>query len=119
MQAQGQEVHVLVTWVHGHANNTGSILVDRVARAAACSNTTPWTGELSAQTEIPFFALGNDQLLEDDLYNILKQQTTLRQYHTWLALGRTKIVLPLMEQHHLAINLEHYPQQPINVSLRQ
>ncbi|KAI9231583.1 MAG: hypothetical protein BYD32DRAFT_441700 [Podila humilis] len=41
-QAQGQEGHVLVTWVQGHANNAGNILADGVAGAAAHSNPTPW-----------------------------------------------------------------------------
>ncbi|KAI9239766.1 MAG: hypothetical protein BYD32DRAFT_434553 [Podila humilis] len=68
VQARGQEGHVLVTCVQGHANNA-----DGVAGAAARSNITNWTLDLSAQTEVSFFALCHDQLLEAGLRDILKQ----------------------------------------------
>ncbi|KFH61718.1 hypothetical protein MVEG_12444, partial [Podila verticillata NRRL 6337] len=76
----------------GYANNAGNILAYGVAGAAAYSNIAPWMVDLSAQTEIPFFALSHDQVLENNLRNTLKQQTTLRRDHIELLNGAPNVL---------------------------
>ncbi|KAF9195179.1 hypothetical protein BGZ51_004607, partial [Haplosporangium sp. Z 767] len=81
---------VEVVWVRGHKDNLGNNLADAVAKSAAQEATTPWHVDLSAQQEIAHSARFQGTLVETDLRQLLKQQTTIRRHQAWTSQRRTK-----------------------------
>src|SRR5690606_39033834 len=84
---------VEVVWVRGHKDNQGNNLADAVAKSAVQEETTPWKVDLSAQQEIAHFAHFQGTLVETDLRQLLKQQTTIRRHQAWTTQRRTKRAL--------------------------
>ncbi|KAF9188786.1 hypothetical protein BGZ49_003907, partial [Haplosporangium sp. Z 27] len=84
---------VTVKWVKGHNGNIGNELADKEATQAVRCNTTPWRVDLSQQEDIHYFARCHSDLVELDLRQLLKQQTTIRRHHVWTTQRRVKMAL--------------------------
>ncbi|KAG0348896.1 hypothetical protein BGZ54_004513, partial [Gamsiella multidivaricata] len=79
-----------VVWVRGHSTNTGNNLADMVATSAVRVESTPWSVDLSEQQDNSLFAYCHDNIIEHDLRQLLKHQTTIRRRQTWTAQRRVK-----------------------------
>ncbi|KAG0373176.1 hypothetical protein BGX24_012038, partial [Mortierella sp. AD032] len=81
---------VEVEWVKGHSNILGNELADQAAKGAAQGTTAPWVVDLTQQDDISTFAYCHGGLVEIDLRQLLKQQTTIRHHQAWAAQRRVK-----------------------------
>ncbi|KAG0283984.1 hypothetical protein BGZ98_006086, partial [Dissophora globulifera] len=88
---------VEVGWVRGHGTDTGNTMADKLATTAARAETVPWAVDLSMQEDISKFAYCQDTMVEIDLRQQLKQQTTLRRHQAWTTQRRVKRALPYLE----------------------
>ena len=85
---------VEVDWVRGHGTDAGNNMADKLATTAARAETVPWAVDLSMQQDINKFAYCHNIMIETDLRQQLKQQTTIRRHQAWTAQRRTKRALP-------------------------
>ncbi|KAH7047728.1 hypothetical protein BKA57DRAFT_493123 [Linnemannia elongata] len=88
---------VEVKWIRGHNNDPGNELADRTAKEAAQGDTTPWVVDLTQQEDIRTFAFCHEALVETDLRQLLKQQTTIRHHQHWTSQRRVKKAVPHLD----------------------
>jgi len=88
---------VEVEWIKGHSNIQGNELADEAAKAAARSNMAPWLVDLTQQMDIRTFAHCYGDIVEIDLRQLLKQQSTIRYHQAWAAQRRVKRAIPDVE----------------------
>ena len=88
---------VEVKWIRGHNNDPGNELADRTAKEAVHGDTTPWVVDLTQQEDIRTFAFCHGALVETDLRQLLKQQTTIRHHQHWTSQRRVKKAIPHLD----------------------
>jgi len=88
---------VEVKWIRGHNNDPGNELADRTAKEAAHGDTIPWVVDLTQQEDIRTFAFCRGALVETDLRQLLKQQTTIRHHQHWTSQRRVKKAIPHLD----------------------
>ncbi|KAG0205042.1 hypothetical protein BGX28_003206, partial [Mortierella sp. GBA30] len=104
---QDRSGKVEVVWVRGHSNNEGNNMADAVATTAVREDTVPWRVDLGAQQDISHFAYFQGTLVETDLRQLLKQQTTIRHHQAWTAQRRTKYALRDLDEIEWRSTLAH------------
>jgi len=82
-----------VEWIRGHSGDLGNEKADRAAKVAVLLNTMAWKVELRAQDDIPFSASFQGATMEQDLRELLKAQTTIRNHQSWSAQKRVQRAL--------------------------
>jgi hypothetical protein len=85
---------VEVVWIKGHSNIHGNELADQAAKVAAQSGSVPWMVDLTQQTDITTFAHCYGGIVEIDLRQLLKQQSTIRHHQAWTSQRRVKRAIP-------------------------
>ncbi|KAF8944536.1 hypothetical protein BGZ46_006231, partial [Entomortierella lignicola] len=106
---------VEVAWVRGHSINKGNNLADTVATQAVRQATKPWQVDLGMQQDIHYFARCHDNLVEMDLRQFLKQQTTIRRHQAWTTQRRVKRSIPNMDDIEWRSTLAHiHDGQPVH-----
>ncbi|KAG9061431.1 hypothetical protein KI688_007418 [Linnemannia hyalina] len=88
---------VEVVWIKGHSNIHGNELADQAAKVAAQSGSVPWMVDLTQQTDITTFAHCYGGIVEIDLRQLLKQQSTIRRHQAWTSQRRVKRAIPDIE----------------------
>jgi ribonuclease HI len=88
---------VRVEWVRGHNNDPGNELADATAKEAAHGGTVSWKVDLTQQEDIRAFAFCYGSLVEIDLRQLLKQQTTIRHHQQWTSQRRVKKAMPHLD----------------------
>ncbi|KAH7042401.1 hypothetical protein BKA57DRAFT_518428 [Linnemannia elongata] len=88
---------VEVKWIRGHNNDPGNELADRTAKEESHGDTTPWVVDLTQQEDIRTFAFCHKALVEMDLRQLLKQQTTIRHHQHWTSQRRVKKAVPHLD----------------------
>jgi hypothetical protein len=83
---QGRRIQV--EWVKGHSGNPGNDMADIAAKEAHSKDA--WSLDLSKHTDMKCHALFKGQLVEDDLRQVLKKQSTARVHQRWVNQGRTQ-----------------------------
>jgi len=86
----GRTGSTVVEWIRGHAGDPGNVKADKAARLAVTLDTPKWKVDLSAQHDIPFSAVFKTAVVEQDLRDLLKAQTTIRHHQTWSAQKRVQ-----------------------------
>ncbi|KAF9203867.1 hypothetical protein BGZ49_005946 [Haplosporangium sp. Z 27] len=71
-------------------------MADSAATFAVRRDTKPWQVDLSAQRDITFWAKCHKELVEIDLRQLLKQQSTIRRHQAFTTQRRVKRALPDM-----------------------
>ncbi|KAH7030131.1 hypothetical protein BKA57DRAFT_523863 [Linnemannia elongata] len=98
---------VEVAWIKGHSNIQGNELADQAAKAAAQSATVPLKVDLTQQADITSFAHCYGALVEIDLRQLLKQQTTIRHHQAWTSQRRVKRAIPDIDDVEWTSTLAH------------
>ena len=98
---------VVVEWVRGHNQDPGNELADTVAKEAAHSDTAPWAVDLTGQEDIRTLASCHGGLVEIDLRQLLKQQTTIRHHQAWTTQRRVKRAIPHLDDVEWRSTLAH------------
>jgi hypothetical protein len=98
---------VEVVWIKGHSNIQGNELADQAAKAAAQSATVPLKVDLTQQADITSFAHCYGALVEIDLRQLLKQQTTIRHHQAWTSQRRVKRAIPDIDDVEWTSTLAH------------
>ena len=98
---------VEVQWVRGHAENVGNNMADMVATSAVRADTAPWSVDLSMQQDITKVAYCQNTMVEMDLRQLLKQQTTIRRHQAWTTQRRTKRALQDLDDIEWRSTLSH------------
>ncbi|KAG9062687.1 hypothetical protein KI688_004992 [Linnemannia hyalina] len=80
-----------------HSNIHGNELADQAAKVAAQSGSVPVMVDLTQQTDITTFAHCYGGLVEIDLRQLLKQQSTIRHHQAWTSQRRVKMAIPDIE----------------------
>ncbi|KAG9061498.1 hypothetical protein KI688_007076 [Linnemannia hyalina] len=86
-----------VMWIKGHSNVHGNELADQAAKVAAQSASVPLMVDLTQQTDITAFAHCYGGLVEIDLRQLLKQQSTIHHHQAWASQRRVKRAIPDIE----------------------
>ncbi|KAG0011457.1 hypothetical protein BGZ81_002179, partial [Podila clonocystis] len=96
MAVKNQGGTVTVEWIKGHAGHAGNEAADRAAKAAHGGH--QWDLAQGGQGEIQCQGFVRQVRMEDDLRQVLKLQTTARNYQNWAAQNRTKEFVPSLEE---------------------
>jgi ribonuclease HI len=91
---QGRRIQV--EWVKGHSGNPGNDMADIAAKEAHSKDA--WSLDLSKHTDMKCHALFKGQLVEDDLRQVLKKQSTARVHQRWANQGRTQAWIKKWEE---------------------
>ncbi|KAG9071879.1 hypothetical protein KI688_006096 [Linnemannia hyalina] len=76
------------------ATTVGNELVDQAAKVAAQSGSVPLMVDPTQQTDITTFAHCYGGIVEIDLRQLLKQQSTIRHHQAWTSQRRVKRAIP-------------------------
>jgi len=92
--AQGRKVNVI--WVRGHAGNKGNEAADKAAKDGHLGEL--WSIKEQEHNDLMCHALFNNKLVEDDLRQLLKQQSVVRTNAVWSKQNRTEKYIPRWQE---------------------